>query len=247
MRELTDPHLDPSVAARYDDAHRDAFEPLRVNPIVDVLAEAAAGGSALEFAIGTGRVALPLAERGVDVSGIDHSAPMLDQLHAKPGSEHIHTSHGDMISTRCGTDHGVVFLLFNTVMNLQTQDDQVRCFANAGAHLRPGGRFVIEVMVPEVHLLGTSGTQVPFALSDTHLGIDEYPDRARQTLISHHLSVGEDGTARRTSVPMRYVWPSELDLMAQLAGLHLEHRWATWDKAPFTSGSTAHVSVWTKT
>ena len=238
-----DPHLDPIVAANYDAGHGVEFTARSIATTVDVLAELAGDGPVAEFAIGTGRIALPLADRGVVVSGVDISRPMLEQLAAKPGATRISTTLGDMTTTTMGEDFSLVYLVFNTIMNLRTQDAQVACFMNARQHLRPGGRFVIETMVPELHNLGAGQTILPFDLSATHLGFDEYLDRANQILVSHHYHI-DDGRVRTSSPVFRYVWPSELDLMARLAGLQLEHRWADWERTPFTSESAGHVSVW---
>ena len=241
--EAPDPHLDPAVAANYDASHATEFEPERIEAAVDVLAELAGDGAAVEFAIGTGRIAVPLAKRRIPVSGIDISEPMLEQLRTKPGAEGIHTAVGDMTSTQVGENFAVAYLVYNTIMNLRTQDAQVACFANAARHLRPGGRFVVEAMVPELRRLGPVDTILPFDVSSDHLGFDEYVDLVDQILLSHHYHL--DGDRVRTLSPaFRYVWPSELDLMARLAGMELEHRWADWNRAPFTGDSPAHVSIW---
>lgn len=245
LGDTPDPHLRPEVAARYDTSHADQFEPGVVEPTVDLLAMYAGDAPAVEFAIGTGRLAVPLAARGVAVSGMDFSEPMLAQLAAKPGAADINAVHGDMTATLLGTDFAVAYLVYNTIMNLRTQALQVACFQNAAAHLRPGGRFVIEVMVPEVSKLIPGERFVPFAVEDGYLGIDEYSDPIGQILISHHYVI-EPGKERQVSAPFRYVWPSELDLMAQLAGLEREHRWENWAGDPFTAASTSHVSVWRK-
>jgi SAM-dependent methyltransferase len=226
------------VAATYDADEADRFAPAELDPTVALLVELAAGGPALELAVGTGRVALPLSERGVAVHGIDLSEAMLACLRAKPGAERIGVTVGDMTTTRVGSGFALVYLVFNTVMNLTTQDAQVACFANAAAHLRPGGRFLVEVSVPDLQRLPRGERYRPFAVTDAHVGVDDY-DVVTQGLVSHHLSPGH-----RASVPFRYAWPAELDLMARLAGLHLEHRWADWTRAPFTALSERHVSVW---
>ncbi|MGY2081969.1 class I SAM-dependent DNA methyltransferase [Modestobacter sp. SYSU DS0657] len=229
--------FDEQVAATYDDDGASA--PEVVGPAVDLLAELANGGPALEFAVGTGRIALPLAARGVPVSGIDTSEPMLARLRVKPGAHAVEARQGDMTSTRVPGPFSLVLLVFNTIMNVTTQAGQVATFRNAAAHLAPGGRFVVEVMVPALQRLPPGETVRAFALTDEHLGFDEY-DVVTQGLVSHHHRVG-GGVVR---VPFRYVWPAELDLMAQLAGLEPEHRWAGWDRSPFTASSTSHVSVW---
>ncbi|MGY1858057.1 class I SAM-dependent DNA methyltransferase [Modestobacter sp. SYSU DS0290] len=229
--------FDEQVAAGYDDSGMSA--PEVVDPAVDLLAELADGGPALEFAVGTGRVALPLAARGVPVSGIDTSPPMLARLRAKPGADAVRATEGDMTSTRVPGTFSLVFLVFNTIMNVTSQDGQVATFGNAAAHLAPGGRFVVEVMVPALQRLPPGETVRVFSLTPEHLGVDEY-DVVTQGLVSHHHPAG--GTPVR--VPFRYVWPAELDLMARLAGLEPEHRWARWDRSPFVAESTSHVSVW---
>jgi SAM-dependent methyltransferase len=233
------------VAAQYDD-DTDIFDPAVVDPIVDFLADLAGGGAALELGIGTGRIALPLARRGIRVHGIDLSEAMVARLRAKPGAEDIGATIGDFATTRVEGTFSLAYLVFNTIGNLTTQDEQVGCFRNAADHLEPGGCFVIEVGVPDLQRLPRGETFRPFHVSETHLGIDEY-DMANQGLISHHYSRVADGRFELSSLPFRYVWPSELDLMARLAGMTLRERWAGWKREPFTSDSTKHVSVWTKT
>jgi SAM-dependent methyltransferase len=226
------------VARRYDESAADMFAPEVVGAAVDFLAELAGGGAALELGIGTGRVALPLAARGVPVHGIDLSPDMVAQLRAKPGGSEIPVAIGDFATTRVEGTFALAYLVFNTIGNLTTQDAQVACFRNAAAHLEPGGRFVIETGVP-----GRGGLRV-FDLSDTHVGVDEY-DAATQGLVSHHFTL-VDGEWRRLSVPFRSVSPAELDLMARLAGMRLRERWSGWRREPFTGESTKHVSVWEK-
>jgi SAM-dependent methyltransferase len=229
------------VAARYDD-DGPMFSAEVVGSTVDFLAELAGEGAALELGIGTGRVALPLAQRGVRVHGIDLSEAMVAKLREKPGGEEISTTIGDFATTRADGTFSLVYLVFNTIGNLTSQDDQVACFQNAASHLEPNGCFVIEVGVPELQRLPPGETVRPFDVSDDHLGFDEY-DIEHQGLISHHFWP-EDGGWRRASTPFRYVWPAELDLMAQLAGMRLRERWADWDRSAFTSESRKHVSVW---
>jgi SAM-dependent methyltransferase len=228
-----DGYFDERVAATYD-----ANDPTADPAMIDVLAELAGDGAALELAIGTGRVALPLTARGVPVHGIELSKAMVAQLRYKPGGEDLPVAIGDMASTRVEGTFSLVYLVFNTINNLVTQDAQVACFANAAAHLEPGGAFVIEVGVPDLQRLPPGQTLVPFEVSEHKVGFDEY-DVATQGMISHHIERGE-----RFSVPFRYVWPAELDLMARLAGMRLEHRWSDWRRSPFTSDSRRHVSVW---
>ena len=233
------------VASRYDESSAEMFDPAVLGPAVDFLAELADDGAALELGIGTGRIALPLAARGVRVHGIDLSEAMVARLRAKPGGEEIPVVIGDFASTRVDGTFSLAYLVFNTIMNLTTQDEQVACFRNAAAHLEPGGRFVIEVGVPQLQRLPPGETFQPFHVSATRLGFDEY-DVAAQGLISHHYRV-EGGTLEARSIPFRYVWPAELDLMARLAGMTLRERWSDWQREPFTSESRKHVSVWQKT
>jgi hypothetical protein len=235
-------YFDEPVAARYDESSADMFDPAVVAPAVDVLAGLAGDGRALEFAVGTGRIALPLAERGVPVHGIEFSEAMAARLRAKPGAEAIGVTIGDMATTRVGGTFSLVYLVFNTIGNLTTQAEQVACFHNAAAHLEPGGCFVIEVGMPELQRLSAGEPFVVFDAGETHWGIDEY-DVATQGLVSHHFSI-VDGRMERLSMPFRYVWPGELDLMAELAGMRLRDRWDDWTRAPFTNDSRKHVSVW---
>ena len=238
MAAMRENYFDSGVAEHYDDPDDAMFSPEVLGPTVDLLAELADGRAALELAIGTGRVALPLSERGVHVHGIELSQAMVDQLRAKPGSERIDVTIGDMTSTRVEGRFGLVFLVFNTIGNVTTQDDQVAVFENAAAHLEPGGRFLVEVGVPHV------GDRFDvFDHTDAHVGIDEH-DTATQLSWSHHYSSTDGVTYRRRSIPFRKVWPSELDLMARIAGMRLESRWADWDRSPFTNASPSHVSVW---
>ena len=244
-RSRPDQHLDPEVAARYDDAVADRFRPEAIEPAVALLAELAADGPAVEFAVGTGRLALPLAAGGIPVHGIDLSEPMLAQLRRKPGAERVSLTTGDMTETHVCSDAAVVYLVFNTIGNLRTQHQQLACFRNAAAHLAPGGRFVVEAGVPKLHRLPPGETIRPFDVSPDHLGFDEYVDLVDQILVSHHYFIDGD-RVRRVSGAFRYVWPSELDLMAELAGLTREARRADWRGAPFTGDSPSHVSVWRK-
>lgn len=240
-----DQHLDPVVAANYDASVAERFEPALIESAVAVLSELANGGSVVEFAIGTGRLALPLAAAGVPVSGLDASQPMLDQLAKKPGAERVPVTIGDMTSAQIADDAALVYLVFNTIGNLRTQAQQVACFRNAAAHLAVGGRFLIQNNVPKLASLPPGETIRPNEITPHHLGFDEFIDRVNQILVSHHYYVDGD-RVRTLSGAFRYVWPSELDLMAQLAGMTLESRWADWDRTPFTDESPAHVSVWRK-
>ena len=232
------------VAAAYDEGSATMFDPAVVEPAVEMLAGLAGDGSALEFAIGTGRIALPLAERGVRVVGIDSSEAMLDRLRAKPGAERVEAMVGDMASTRVDGEFSLVYLVFNTICNLTTQDAQVACFENAAAHLRTGGRFVIELGVPALQMLPVGQSIVPFHAGPGGLGFDVY-DVVTQNFSSQHY-VFEDGKVESGHVEFRYAWPAELDLMARIAGLALEHRWAGWEREPFTNVSSSHVSVYVK-
>ena len=240
-----DQHLDPAVAAGYDEAMSERFQPEAVDPAVRLLSDLAGAGSAVEFAIGTGRLALPLARTGVPIHGIDFSEPMLAELRRKDGAEHIAVTVGDMTETLVCTDATLVYLAFNTITNLRTQGQQVACVRNAAAHLAPGGRFLIENGVPELRRLPPGESIRPFDVSPRHLGFEEYVDLVDQISVSHHYYIDGD-RVRTVSGAFRYVWPSELDLMAQLAGMDLEARWADWGRRPFTGDSPSHVSVWRK-
>jgi SAM-dependent methyltransferase len=242
---MPEDHFGDPVAETYDEYSAEMFRPETVDPVVDFLAELAGDGAALELGIGTGRIALPLAARGVPVVGIDLSDAMVAKLRAKPGGDEIPVTLGDFATTRVNGTFTLAYLIFNTIGNLTTQDEQVACFENAAAHLEPGGCFVIEVGVPDLQRLPRGERFVVFHVGDTHVGIDEY-DVVDQGLVSHHLQQTEDGTYERSSGPFRYVWPSELDLMARIAGLQLRERSAGWKREPFTSESTKHVSVWKK-
>jgi SAM-dependent methyltransferase len=239
-----DGYFGEDVAERYDDGSWEMFSPEVLEPTVDLLAELARGGRALELGIGTGRVALPLAERGVEVRGIDLSQAMVAKLRQKPGGDSVPVEIGDFASTRVDGTFTLAYLVFNTINNLTTQDEQVACFRNAAAHLEQGGCFLIEVGVPQLRRLPPGETFHVFAASETHWGFDEY-DVANQGLVSHHFTL-RDGQIARRSIPFRYVWPAELDLMAELAGMRLRDRWSGWQREPFTSESRKHVSVWEK-
>ena len=237
-------HFDERVAARYDERNADQAAPAVVEPIVDLLVELAGDGAALELGIGTGRIALPLAARGVAVHGIELSEAMVERLRAKPGGGAIPVTIGDFASSTAGSGFAVAYLVANTIMNLTTQDEQVACFERVAEQLAPGGRFVVDVIVPGLQRVPPGETFLPFDVSGAHLGIDEI-DVATQRLVSHHYwFAGERSEAR--SIPFRYVWPAELDLMARLAGLTLRDRWGGWGREPFTSESRRHVSVWEK-
>jgi SAM-dependent methyltransferase len=241
---MPEDHFGEAVAARYDESSTDMFERAVVDPVVDFLADLAGPGAALELGIGTGRIALPLTRRGIRVHGFDLSEAMVARLRAKPGAEQVTVTIGDFATTTVDGRFSVAYLVFNTIMNLTTQDGQVACFQNVAAHLEPGGCFVIEVMVPALQRLPPGETVRAFDVTPTHLGFDEY-EVASQGLISHHYAVADD-RLELVSMPFRYVWPSELDLMARLAGMTLRERWSGWNREPFTSDSTSHVSVWEK-
>jgi Methyltransferase domain len=233
------------VAAVYDAHSASMFDSAVVEPAVERLAELAGDGGALEFAIGTGRIALPLAERGVRVAGIDNSEAMLARLREKPGAERIEAMVGDMAATRVDGDFSLVYLVFNTIFNLTTQDGQVACFENAAAHLRSGGRFVIEARIPELQRLPFGQTVLPWRADPSGLSYYVY-DVVTQRLSGQHYYVQEDGRLQPSPTEMRYAWPAELDLMARMAGLRLGHRWAGWNREPFTALSPSHVSVYEK-
>jgi len=241
---MPEDHFGEHVAERYDERDAASFAPAVVDPIVDFLADAARGGAALELGIGTGRIALPLARRGIRVHGIDLSPAMVARLRAKPGSDAIGVTIGDFATTRVDVTVSVAYVVVNTIMNLTTQAEQVACFANVAEHLEPDGRFVVEVGVPQLQRLPPGETVRAFDLSATRLGFDEY-DVAAQGLVSHHYR-DAGGRLEVLSVPFRYVWPSELDLMARLAGMTLRERWGGWRREPFTGDSEMHVSVWEK-
>jgi SAM-dependent methyltransferase len=240
-----DGYFDERVAASYDDDAADMYDPAVLEPAIDFLAGLAGDGRALELGVGTGRIALPLAERGVEVHGIDLSQAMLAKLRAKPGADRIGLTLGDFATTTVEGPFRLAYLVFNTIGNLTTQEAQVACFRNAAGHLEPGGCFVIEMMMPALQRLPPGETVRPFHVSETYWGFDEY-DVATQGLVSHHLTIRDDGTAEHVSMPFRYVWPAELDLMAELAGMRLRERWGGWRREPFTNDSDTHVSVWEK-
>lgn len=236
---------DAEAAERYDEECAEEFAPEILGPAVDVLAGLAGTGRALEFAIGTGRVGIPLHERGVPVVGIELSEPMVAQLRGKDPDESIPVAIGDMASTQVPGEFALVYLVFNTLGNLRTQEEQVSCFRNAARHLAPGGRFVIELWVPPIRRMPPGQDAVPFDVSEAHLGMDTY-DVVTQRGTSHHYTLLPDGSIRYGQNNFRYIWPAECDLMAQLAGLEFESRWSDWAGAPFTGDSTSHVSVWRK-
>ncbi|GGX63359.1 class I SAM-dependent methyltransferase [Streptomyces fructofermentans] len=234
---------DAETARRYDTPGVGMFAPEVLDPAVDRLAQLAEDGRALEFAIGTGRVAVPLARRGVPVTGVEVSRPMIDRLRDKADEEEIPVVVGDMATTRAPGTFQLVYLVFNTISNLLTQDEQVACFRNAARHLVPGGRFVVELWVPELRKLPPGQQAVVWQSDADYIGLDTY-DVLRQHVVSHHFRFGEGREARLGRSPHRYIWPAELDLMARLAGLEPESRHADWQGAEFTAESRSHVSVY---
>ena len=239
---MTENHFDEGVAARYDEKIGSWGDPTVIESTVDFLATLAGDGAALEFGIGTGRIALPLSARGVRVQGIDLSEAMVAQLRAKPGGQEIPVTIGDFARTRVEGTFSLAFVVFNTIMNLRTQEAQSACFENAASHLERHGHFVVEIMLPELQRLPRGERFVPFAVSAEHVGFDEY-DVVQQGLTSHHYYPRE---GEYETFPGRYAWPSELDLMARLAGMTLRERWSGWKREPFTAASDAHISVWEK-
>jgi SAM-dependent methyltransferase len=216
-----------------------------VKTMVAALRELAGEGPALELAVGHGRVAIPLAARGIEVDGIDYSANAIELIRAHPKGAAVNASVGDISDFTLGRSYSLVYLVFNTIQNLTTQDQQVACFERAAKHLEPGGRFVIENAVPDLRRLSPGATAVPFTVTDDYLGIDEYSDlMSRQLYRSRHFYRADDRSFREFAVPFRFVWPSELDLMARIAGMTLEHRWSDWERSPFTDNTPSAVSVW---
>jgi SAM-dependent methyltransferase len=234
---------DAEAAQSYDTPGTGMFAPEVLEPAVDRLAELAGDGRALEFAIGTGRVAVPLAERGVPVTGIELSTPMIAQLRTKVDEATIPVIKGDMATASAPGPYSLVYLVFNTISNLLTQAEQVACFRNAARHLEPGGRFVIELWVPELRKLPPGQQATVITAEAGYIGLDTY-DVLRQLVVSHHFTFDEGKQAKLFRSPHRYIWPAELDLMAQLAGFELETRHADWAGADFAAESRSHVSVY---
>ena len=237
-------HFGEAVAARYDERTVGMATADVIDPTVDVLVDLAGDGAALEFGIGTGRIALPLAARGVSVSGIDLSEAMIAKLRVKPGGDTIGVTVGSFATAKVECAFSLVYLVANTIMNLTTQDAQVACFENASEHLQPGGHFLIEVIVPGWQRLPPGERFQVFDVSPGHLGFDEI-DVVTQASVSHHYWI-EDDRVEVLSPPFRYVWPAELDLMARIAGMSLRERWGGWSREPFTGESPKHVSIWEK-
>jgi SAM-dependent methyltransferase len=235
----------PGIAQVYDETYAAEFDRDVLEPVVNVLADLARGGPAVEFAVGTGRVALPLAERGLSVHGIELSPHMADRLRAKPGADAVRVTIGDMTTTRVPGSFSLVYLVANTIMNVTTQEEQLAVFANAAAHLEAGGCFVVEVIVPQLQHVPPGDTARVFRLGSDHVGIETFDDLVGQIAWSHHWMLVQ-GRLIRHSAPYRYVWPSELDLMGIIAGFQLKHRWASWRREPFTSDSTSQIAVFEK-
>jgi SAM-dependent methyltransferase len=234
---------DEETAERYDESSAFMFDPEVLEPAVDFLADLAGDGPALELAIGTGRVAIPLTERGLRVAGIELSGPMVDQLHRKVSPATVPVTVGDMATASVPGEFALVYLVWNSIGNVRTQDEQVEVFRNAARHLAPGGRFVIELGVPPVRRLPPGQLAAPFHVGEHHVGFDTF-DLTTQQATSHHYTREGDGTMRYGAHNYRYIWPAECDLMARLAGMELEARYGDWRRAPFTSDSESHVSVW---
>lgn len=247
---------DTETARAYDTPGEGMFAPGVLGPTVELLAHLAQGtdaepapgdGSAVEFAIGTGRVAIPLREAGVEVSGVELSEAMIARLREKTDPDRIPVVHGDMTTADAGTGHALVYLVFNTIGNLLTQQAQVACFRSAARHLAAGGRFVVEMMVPQLRYLAPGRRGTVEVSEEGYLLVDTY-DPLAQILVSHHVhfdpTVDGSRSAQLGRTPQRYIWPGEMDLMAQIAGFSLESRWADWDRSPFTADSRSHVSVY---
>ena len=237
-------YFDERIARRYEIYWPELFEPAAIDPVVDFLAQLAGTGAVLELGVGTGRIALPLSRRGVRVHGIELSPAMIARLDAEPGADAVGVTIGDFATIRVDGTFALVYLVRNTITNLTTQDEQVDCFRNVAAHLDSGGRFVIEVYIPELQRLPPGEKLHVFTATPTHLGFEEY-DVANQIAVSHHYWV-IDGQLEMFSSPHRYVWPAELDLMARMAGMTLRERWSSWTREPFTADSRSHISVWEK-
>jgi SAM-dependent methyltransferase len=230
------------TAEVYDETSASMFKPEVLDPAVDLIAELADGGPVLEFAIGTGRVALPLSARGIDVQGIELSPHMAAELRKKPGADAVPVTIGDMASTRVTGEFKLVYLVWNSIMNLTTLDEQIAVFRNAFEHLGRGGRFVVEVVVPQLRKLPPGEVARVFTQEAEHVGIETFDDLVEQISSSHHwMSAG--GRLVHHSAPYRYVWPSELELMGRLAGFYLENRWTDWNRNVFVSESESQVAV----
>lgn len=244
LGRVAETHFDEWIARHYETLWPELFDPALIERTVDFLVGHASDGAALEFGIGTGRIAIPLSRRGVHVHGIELSQAMITQLRSQSGDARIGVTLGDFATTNVNGTFDLVYLLRNTITNLISQDEQVEGFANAARHLRPGGTFVVENYVPELRRLPPGESAHVFTATTTHIGVGEY-DFAKQVEVSRHWWT-VDGELRTFSSHHRYVWPSELDLMARLAGLELRGRWSDWDGSPFTGESRSHISVWEK-
>lgn len=241
---MPETHFDGWVAQHYATLWPELFDPAVLNPTVECLAELANGGPALELGIGTGRVALPLARRGITTHGIELSEAMIAQLKTQPGGNDIEVTQGDFATTKLNQKFQLIYLLRNTITNLTTQEEQVECFRNAAAHLQPGGRFVIENYIPALQQLPQGETARIVTRTPTHIAVEDY-DLANQIAVTHHYWI-IDGEPKTFESPHRYLWPAELDLMAKIAGLTSQNRWTDWHKTPYTSQSKNHISVWQK-
>lgn len=242
---MSETHFDDWIASRYETLWPELFAPAVIGSSVDFLASLAGPGPVLELGIGTGRIAIPLARRGLAVHGVELSPAMVAQLQAQPGAEAIGVTVGDFATATVSRTFRLACLLRNTITNLTTQEEQVHCFRNVAEHLEPGGLFVIENYIPALQQLPPGETIRVLTKTPTHLGFEEY-DLAAQIAISHHYWV-IDGELKTFSSPHRYLWPAELDLMARLAGMTLRERWSDWHRTPFTAQSRNHISVWEKT
>lgn len=234
--------FDKRIAESYDRHHQS--DPRELAQMAEVLKELTTGGRALEFAIGTGRVALPLQGLGVEVAGIELSKAMVQELRKKETGPPMTVAIGDMTTTQTPGPFSLVYLVYNTIDNLTSQEAQLACFQNAAGHLEVGGRFLVETLVPPLQKIPFGQTKLAFSRSENHWGIDEF-DVTTQNYRSHHVRF-EEGTHRKLSVPFRYAWPAEMDLMAKMAGMTLEQRWSDWMKSPFGNESNRHISIWRK-
>jgi SAM-dependent methyltransferase len=245
LRSMASITWDSNIAQVYDETYAEMFDPAVLDPMVETLVELARGGPAVEFAVGTGRVALAVAERGVSVQGIELSSSMVERMRAKPGADVVSVTIGDMTTTRLPGTFELVYLVANTIMNVTTQEEQIAVFENASAHLGQGGCFVVEVIVPQLQHVPPGDTARVFRQEPDHVGIETFEDQLEQIAWPHHWIHTKDRLVRH-SAPYRYVWPSELKLMGSLAGFRLRHRWANWQRAPFTTESSRQIAVFEK-
>ena len=244
MKDFRESTYGDRIADVYDELYEDLASPALVAPMVDVLANLAGGGRALELGIGTGRIALPLAGRGVEVHGIDASAAMVDKMRRKPGGGRIPVTMADFADVDADGRFSLVYVVFNTFFALLTQDAQVRCFANVASRLSEGGVFLVEAFAPDLTRF-ERGQNIQAGVVETdRVSIDlSRHDAVAQTVESSHVHISEQGV-RLYPVKLRYAWPSELDLMARVAGMRLRSRWGDWQGGPFTASSTNHVSAY---